>query len=141
MYKYYGKAIATPRRRRSLRRTGNSYFPFQTFNDGGSIFLVFVTECEKIQIKEFIHVNSIVSTLTNKHGGPVVDVRSLYSNFIFEMKLQVTSEGNFNKIQSQLDANTIEVTINCPPTEVLDVIKLNEAINGATYIEFFTIKV
>ncbi len=117
------------------KKKNQSYFPVQTFNNGGNVFLVFVAQCEMLKIKEFEHINSIISLSTNKHAGPLVDVRTIYPNFVKDYRLQVAIDGNFKKVAHTTVVSEIEVTIDCPPPLVLDGIKLNEAIKGATYIE------
>jgi len=114
---------------------GESYPPTSVFQNGGSVYLGFERECELIQMQEFKHINAIVSIYPNKHGGEFVDVRNLYPNFPEYYKEILNANGGIENVIITKVVSEETILLDCPPQKVVDIIKLNKAINGATYIE------
>ena len=111
------------------------YIPPQTFVNGGVVYLAFFgDDCEKVLIKELEHVNAIVSDKPNKHGGTLVDVETLYPNFVRELRSRIRVDGTEEIYYGGFEHSTINV---CPPTIVEDGLKLVQHLSGAKYIESF----
>jgi hypothetical protein len=113
------------------------YTPTRTYTNGGSVYLgYFSNPCGILNLKEFKHINAKVSTLQNKHGGPAVDVTSLYSNFVCGYKLKIDINGSMTKVEDPNFIGTIESEIKCPPDISIPIEQLNSAISGADYFEY-----